>query len=104
MWESGQSGNPAGRPLNYQTWKALIKSIGEAKDTEGVPRKIKAANALWSKAEEGDIQALKEIGDRLEGKPQQTNTNINTEVEGDSSLPPEEQLKEVLERIKRLQQ
>lgn len=30
-----------------------------------------AAQALFDKAKEGDVNAIKEIGDRLEGKPKQ---------------------------------
>lgn len=38
-------------------------------DSEDNPRKLrKIAEALYDKAVEGDVQAIKEIGDRLDGK------------------------------------
>lgn len=40
------------------------------------------ANALFEKAAEGDIGAIKELGDRLDGKAQQENV-----VSGDQDNP-----------------
>jgi hypothetical protein len=57
---------------------ALRKEIVQG---EHLPKLIQA---LILKALEGDMSALKEIGDRLEGKPMQSieqNTNLNADVE-----------------------
>lgn len=51
-----------------------------------------------------DLAYLKEVTDRTEGKAQQNITNLNVEVEQDETKSPEERLKEVLDRIKRLQE
>lgn len=40
-----------------------------------------AAQALFDKAKDGDVTAMKEIGDRLEGRPKQ-----QVEMSGDLSL------------------
>jgi hypothetical protein len=56
------------------------------------------------KAREGDTTAYNAIMDRLEGKPLQTNTNINTDVDENENVEPEKRLQEVLQRIKTLQE
>lgn len=66
----GQIGNRnavRGRP-----WSAAIE---RALNAHGADKRMlldAAAEALVAKAVEGDIAALKEIGDRLEGKPTQS--------------------------------
>jgi len=60
----------AGAPKGNQNaarakvWSAAIQRV-LARDKEGMEA---LARALINKAKDGDIQALKEIGDRLEGK------------------------------------
>ena len=73
--------NLAGRPRGSygdQTWRTAInKAVREWReaDVEGKPQKIRALNLLArklvEKGIEGDVTALKEIGDRLDGKPTQ---------------------------------
>lgn len=48
-------------------------------DEEGKPKKLeRLADRLVDAALDGDIQAMKEIGDRLDGKAtQQTDANVN---------------------------
>lgn len=54
-------------------------------DVEGKPQKLeRLADALVSSALEGETVALKEIGDRLDGKPAQHNINDNTHDLGDT--------------------
>ncbi len=60
-WKPGQSGNPAGRPKSKPFKDALLKAIQEL-GLEG------AAKALVAKANEGDVGALRELADRLDGK------------------------------------
>ncbi len=62
----GQSGNPAGRPKTRPFKDALRKAVASAgKDGEALKS---VALALLSKAQNGDVQAIKEVADRLDGK------------------------------------
>lgn len=65
QWKPGQSGNPNGRPKKKPFKDALLKLIAE----QGLDM---AANALLQKALEGDVPALKELADRIDGKVTQT--------------------------------
>jgi hypothetical protein len=67
MFEKGQSGNPGGRPKEKPWRDALTIAI---KDGDGL-RLRRIADAVVTLAETGDMQAIKEIGDRLDGKPAQ---------------------------------
>lgn len=49
--------------------EALRMELAEAGDNHKALRRV--ARALIAKAAEGDVQAIKEIGDRLDGKPSQ---------------------------------
>ncbi len=52
---------------NNRLWAETIKRVLVQEDING--EKIRAiANALITKAQEGDIPAIKELGDRLDGK------------------------------------
>lgn len=60
-------GRPAGSENKDKPFRdALRKAIADAGDDR--PRLRNVANALLDKAEGGDVQAIKEIGDRLDGK------------------------------------
>ena len=53
-------------------WRAAIRRALEVKSRrEGIEALDKVAEALIAKAEEGDIAALKELGDRIDGKAAQ---------------------------------
>jgi hypothetical protein len=61
--------NPRGQQRDKPFRDALRLTIAEAEDN---PRKLrKLAEALFDKAADGDIPAIKEIADRLDGKPAQ---------------------------------
>lgn len=53
---------------NNRLWADTIRRAVVQSDAERLRR---IAEALLNKAEEGDIAAIKEIGDRLDGKPTQ---------------------------------
>lgn len=78
-FQPGQSGNPAGRPKSRPFKEAIdraLKSVGDDSDAlEAI------ATALLVKARAGDIAAIKELADRLDGKVAQT-------ISGDDSLDP----------------
>lgn len=78
-FQAGESGNPGGRP-KQRMWKdALVLAL---KDGDG-QRLRRIAEKVALLAEEGDMAAIKEIGDRLDGKPAQT-----TVVQGDEEGGP----------------
>ena len=60
-FKPGQSGNPAGRPKSKPFRDALNEAIKE----QGL---LPAAQALVAKANSGDVAALKELADRIDGK------------------------------------
>lgn len=62
----GQSGNPSGRPKARPFRDALNMAIADAGEDQKALRKI--ATALLEKAASGDVQAIKEVADRLDGK------------------------------------
>ena len=67
-WKPGESGNPNGRPKNVKyISEALRELLG------GDPALLKElVLAIASKAGKGDVQAFKEITDRIEGKVVET--------------------------------
>lgn len=70
----GQPGNNNAAKNKY--WSdALRKHI-----TQNPQDLVEAAQAIFNKAKEGDVTAIREIGDRLEGKPAQM-------ITGDSDNP-----------------
>lgn len=80
-WQPGQSGNPAGPPKRAKLWRdAINRAIKRREDTD--PQALeKLADKLLAKVDEGDVAAIKEFGDRLDGKPTQP-------LSGDDDEPP----------------
>ena len=77
-WKPGQSGNPAGKKpgtLKEKPYReALRMEIAAAEDFRGL-RAI--ARAHLEKARSGDMPAIKELADRLDGRPaQESNVSI----------------------------
>jgi ribosomal protein L17 len=64
--------NPGGGKGQDKLWSdALRLAVNEA-SADGDGKKLRAlANKLVEKGLEGDVSALREIGDRLDGKPTQ---------------------------------
>src|SRR3972149_1831320 len=61
-WKPGQSGNPSGRPKSKPITEALLKAVNPAAFAE----------KLVELAMRGDIRAISEVLDRIEGKAQQS--------------------------------
>ena len=62
----GQSGNPGGRPKTKLFREALIRALEAAGDDQ---KKLDVvAAALFLKASEGDVPAIRELADRIDGK------------------------------------
>lgn len=75
------SNTRGGQPGNDNAKKPRIWSDALRKYAVQNPKTVeKAAKVMWESAAEGDVQAAKEIADRLEGKATQT-------VAGDSESP-----------------
>jgi hypothetical protein len=71
-FQPGVSGNPAGRPKKALLSDALRRQLAEV--MLGAPERTIAeviARALIKEAVGGNVQAIREIGDRTEGKPAQ---------------------------------
>ena len=59
-------------PKSDKMWRDAIM-LAIKRDPDGKGKHIdKLARTLIAKAADGDVQALKEIGDRLDGKPSQS--------------------------------
>jgi phage I-like protein len=63
-WQPGQSGNPNGRPKSKPFKDALQRLLAKAdgQELENI------AAALMAKASIGDVAAIKEVADRMDGK------------------------------------
>jgi len=76
-WIKGQSGNPSGRPKNRFLTESLIIALNEI-DPETKDKRIRTlTQALAKLACGGDLPAIRECFDRLEGKAVQINENHN---------------------------
>jgi len=69
-FQPGQSGNPGGRPKKMHLTDALREEL-EDKGSDGVANDVAIARKLVKMARAGNMDAIKEIGDRTEGKPRQ---------------------------------
>lgn len=63
--------NNKGAPKKEWTWAGLIRAAMEKKNLDGEEIKEEVANVLVAKAMDGDVQALKELGNRIDGLPKQ---------------------------------
>jgi hypothetical protein len=70
-FKPGQSGNPKGKPKRAWTVAGLIEEAMEAEAETGVPYKKAVYTKLVSMARAGDIMAIKEVNQRLDGMPKQ---------------------------------
>jgi hypothetical protein len=71
-WKAGESGNPGGRPKKKLVTDELERLLEQ--DAPGAKGKTWAAviaEALLRKARKGDVRAIAELANRIEGKPLQ---------------------------------
>ena len=73
-----------GAPINNKNstkdkrvWGKVVRKLAVQEDYRRIHN---VAEALFRKAEDGDIAAIKELGDRIDGKSEQT-------ISGDSDAP-----------------
>ena len=84
-WKPGQSGNLGGAKREKLMRDALIVSLKRQAEKGLKTRQLQVvAEALVVKAMEGDVPAIKEIFDRVDGKVPQENHNTNEM--GDNTL------------------
>ena len=70
-FKKGESGNPEGRPKRTRLTDALLSQLAEISADEETKAEL-IARALINQALAGNVQAIREIGDRTEGKPKQS--------------------------------
>jgi hypothetical protein len=81
-WQPGQTGNPLGQPKTLKPWREAINRAIKRREESDPLALEKLADKLLSKVAEGDVSAIKEFGDRIDGKPQQA-----VELSGDAENP-----------------
>ena len=81
QFQKGQSGNPKGRRSDKPFKDALRMELAAVEDDDHKSLR-RIARRLIDAAATGDLAAIKELADRLDGKPrQETDVNLETEAE-----------------------
>lgn len=86
-WQPGQSGNPGGAPKRAKIWREAINRAIKRREQDDPQALEKLADKLLAAVDAGDIAAIKELGDRVDGKVAQA-------IGGDDELGP---IKNILE-------
>lgn len=96
-FQKGQSGNPKGRAKSEKVWadaiRLAVNRIGTGEDGQARKKLALLADSLVTRAIAGDVAAMKEIGDRLDGKPTQA-----IEHSGEMTVRHEDRLAEIEQR------
>jgi hypothetical protein len=71
---SGVKGRSGTNKNKDKPWTEALRMVVFREDPQGRRRLITIAEKCAAAAESGDMQAIKEIGDRLDGKPAQEST------------------------------
>jgi hypothetical protein len=69
-WDKGQTGNPLGGALRKPFKTAMIMEL--LKEGTEMPRLRRIADAVMTKAEDGDVQAVRFVAEWLDGRAIQT--------------------------------
>jgi hypothetical protein len=81
-YAKGQSGNPHGRPKKGKGLTDLLEKTLAKKRLDGKTGKAALADALIALAiDEKDIAAIKYVYDRVDGRPRESVTFGNTDIE-----------------------
>lgn len=70
QWKPGQSGNPSGRPKKLHITDAIRAELAR-EGPDGIPNDEAIARVLVELARAGNLDAIREIADRTEGKARQ---------------------------------
>lgn len=76
-FQPGQSGNPNGAPKRAKLWREAIDRAIKRREQDDPQALEKLADKLLSAVEQGDIAAMKEFGDRVDGKVPQAIAGID---------------------------
>lgn len=69
-----------------KSWSDALRIVGNRTDKEGLSRLLRIAEKCFAAAEAGDIAAMKEIGDRIDGKAvQEQNVTVTRVTASDLS-------------------
>jgi hypothetical protein len=83
-WPKGVSGNPGGRPKLKPLTEELERLLEqEAPKSKGQTWAAVIAEALVKRASKGDVRAIAELGNRIEGRPVQAvelDANLNDSI------------------------
>ena len=67
-WQPGQSGNPNGAPRHVKIWReAILRAVKRREETDPLALE-KLADKLLEAVSNGDVPAIRELGDRMDGK------------------------------------
>ncbi len=93
QFKKGQSGNPKGAPKRDWTWSNLLHGAAEEMGKTGEPMKTIIAQRLVLEAGRGNMQAVKQLMDRMDGSPQAFNdlTSGGEKLDLTSGLTPKQQ-------------
>lgn len=69
---ASRGAQPGNKNAESKPWAAAIRAALQKRGTAKLDAMTAIAEKLLERAESGDIAALKELGDRLDGKPHQT--------------------------------
>lgn len=70
-FKAGESGNPQGRRAEPKPWQAALRLAVNEVDPDGFKMLRKLADKTVELGLAGDMEAIKEIGNRLDGRPEQ---------------------------------
>ncbi len=71
---AGKPGRSGTNKNKDKPWADALRIAAHEPDANGLKRLRKMAEACFDAAMAGDVSAMKEIGDRLDGKPAQEST------------------------------
>ncbi len=64
----GESGNPGGRPKRAKLWQDAILRAIKRREQDDPQALEKLADKLLNQVDAGDVAAMREFGDRIDGK------------------------------------
>lgn len=67
-WAPGQSGNPNGAPKRAKLWREAIERAIKRREQTDPQALEKLADKLLVAIDSGDVGAMREFGDRVDGK------------------------------------